>query len=272
MLEITNPKLFDFQCSIQTKEDGTRAALINIMVNPRDVTLNTYRRAPFASFVLTDPDDVYAAEKWKALPDKDVKLASLLTGQNSNYIKLSTFIDQQYHYYENLFLTEQLHTLVFEQVVGSVEGIPRLNLVLIGQPVHGMIHPIGRSVYHKLYNGAIVAATRMFKFEGQHIDEALGTVPIYNRFVYLLVEVKSHFQFTEYFQYGEEDRTYACALRRYTTSCQEHTDIIPIFIQDYPEVEDLFRQPRGNLFNLSDIPKGLTTAKNGETLAVKMAE
>ena len=273
MIFINNKDFFGYDIEVS----GSLVS-INLMVEPQDFDLKSYRKTPFASIII---DNEKLAVEIERYDKKDRRKA--INGTLELYCgaiafnQYSLYTDEEYELYTSRFKDRRFHTLIyfFDSNVTYSEKAARYNkTILIGAyPLQGMISPIPKSVHYKLYNGCLISC-KPFKWHSinkyiEPTDEGKDT--IYNKLVYLLVEIKSVFRFDEFIRTSNDE---IGVMKNYTwyrsmdyreDSRYPKTNIIDI---PYNEAEDLFSKMDKNLFQLSDVPKDIMT--KSDRISVKI--
>lgn len=265
MLNIINPEFFSFRLTRSMTERPEY--LIHAYANMERLDMPVYRMTPYASFIIKSSMNCDLVEKLKMRSNSEYvdvndhqtleNLMIILT--SSHYRKISTFKDDgTFAFYEKeAFPSEMFHTLLFVELEADERSaFPELNLALIAQPIRGVILPIKRTPCHRLYAGSLIVPPKIFP----HLENVSGQTEkvYYTKIVYLFVDIISHFMFSEVRKIDNDIR--AEEINRFFVA----NSPIPYLLrsefdcENYPERDGLMKLPPQPLFNLSDIPKGIS--------------
>ena len=272
MLLLKNPDMFGFDLRVENDY-----ASINIMVDPQNFELRTYKRTPFASLMIKNKDIAEELKSYEAFPNEhheDITkvIESAFQGNRMyQYNLYSTDEDDEYDTLTSsvIFPYRKYHTMLYYTEAEHLkeDDIYKERTIMIGGfPVRGIITPIKRSNEFYLYNACFVS-TKPFKYYEDEWNQ------YYNKVVYVLVDIRSTFSFHEYdwmanaeigmmynhiytLKYGDDAKTQTIEENAIRSEVPYHGR------------NDLFSKPEKNLFFLSDVPKDIMTKR--DTLSVKI--
>lgn len=285
MIYIHGDEFFLFKVEQSKNFDKDHAVLIQIYTDPSYFELPQYKKIPFMSIVAynfnlnipihdlhTDYDemnvDEYATPKddWYEFPRNDNKYYCSLVDVITEYLethsfeKYSVYVDERFSFLTSKFSdSNRYHTLIFEEKEYKDQSVFDFseNYCVIGYPVTGIISPIPRSELFELYNASLVVMNNSpFLYEDV----------ICNKLMYALVNVYSHFTFTEYVK----DQTSDISGRGivYTNIfglSDDENDTANMTHYKIKTVANIFNQKHEyfdgkvtkNIFYLTDIPKSV---------------
>lgn len=172
MIDILNKQFFRIAIENNSEENMT---LINIFTDPEQFDLPRVRKTPIASIVLHDTKitpSTNLSEIQARLRKTNVIVRSSFT--DSEYDNLTAAFDEQIHFNE----------LIFEETSEYTHHC----IAICAMPCSGMIAPINKSPFYKLYAGSLVVLSSPFKYK-EHWR---------NKLVYMTVDILSHLTFSEY--------------------------------------------------------------------------
>lgn len=295
MIQIMYPQFFTFHIE-SVYEDGYYYNLINIMTEPQNFELPQYRKTPFMSIVIKNKSnwskDFDMKDNAPGCLDNRNKMEAivdLLRSQYTNINCYSCYKDPEYDTLTSKFdPSNKFHTMIF---TNNAKKSTNTNYVVIGIPCKGVVQQITKSPLYKLYNGSMIVMTNTpFKFRNE----------LYNKLVYLLVDITSSFSFSEYiYTDSEEDirkvithnlainpnfylhDTTACDLNIYLDNSgisrinnknnmevfyYTISSLIPC--EERTDRQDFFIYSGKSMFHLSDIPESIK--QNKGNIAVKL--
>ena len=271
MVFLKNPDMFGFDVRVE----GDYAS-INIMVDPQNFELRTYKRVPFASLMIKNKEIAEELKTYESFPnehheDITAVIESAFQGNKTyQYNLYSTDEDDEYDMLtSHRFSYRKFHTMLYYTEAEPLKDdeIYRERTIMIGGfPVRGIITPIQRSQEFYLYNACFVS-TKPFKYYGDDQSQ------YYNKVVYVLVDIRSAFSFHEYDWMDNEEiglmynhmYTLLYSGDTRTQMIEEHAIRSEV---PYHGRNDLFSKPEKNLFFLSDVPKDIMTKR--DSLSVKI--
>lgn len=270
MFYINRYNLFEFKIyQIQSRY------CVNAYLRPSGIKLRKTSNNPFCSFIVDDPKGEVMSSAMKAyeFEEKYTKnvplpyfnfqyyLSELFKGDYFCEI-LNRYVDETFDELTEPFI--KYSELTFHNVLFHIDltrkNVEKYTILVCGFPIRGIVNRIPKSDDYTLYNGILVN-TEPFKYNFQE----------YTTIIYMLVDVKSKFQFSEYIQSDEmrgDMITYSffpeylyegnMSFRFLTTPNK-----IPM-----KNRERLFEKSSKNIFSLSDIPKDIVS--KSDTLVVKL--
>lgn len=171
MIDILNKQFFRIDIENNSEENMT---LVSIFTDPEQFDLPRVRKTPVASIVLhdtlitpdTNPSDIQARLR------------------KTNIIIRSSFTDSEYDDLVKKFTQTHYNELIFEETPEYTHHC----IAVCAMPCSGIIAPITKSPFYKLYAGSLVVLSSPFKYKEQWR----------NKLVYMTVEIISHLTFSEY--------------------------------------------------------------------------
>lgn len=263
MIKILNPEFFRFQVETRLVENSYYN-LVNIFTDPRDFELPQYRKDPFASIVMEYPyDKTIKNRNYEFAFDPKYPEKGILNElYDANFEQYSMYTDDQYEVLTQHFSPDnRYHTLFFK----NTENFTNKNIIIAAIPCNGIIQPISKSNNFKLYNASlIVMKNRPFQWTDQN-----GIEKVYDKLVYLLIDLTTVFNFHEYVF---TDDTSDMDIRRITEhrigleynpknirlTDVEYTKMVNyIPCQNRDDRKSFYEYPKKGMFYLSDIPTGI---------------
>ena len=259
MIVINNPILFGFEYSISDD-----LVLVNITVDPEIVELKNYKRTPFSTLLFKSKT---LAENFMNLSELDIDtktrkkeilelISPLLNSCSMEMYNL--FLDNEYDMYKEIFSNNVLHTIILFIDDSKPKHKTDKVIMIGGYPVRGMISPMTKSQDYLLFNGSFIS-TKMFSMKEDMVENNNDFI-YYDKIVYVLVEIKTQFEFREYIPL--HDSIGLCYNHRFMIGIDDDKSIkvdselecrkIPIAGREY-----LFQKPEKNIFHLSDVPKDI---------------
>ena len=257
MIQIINDRFFSFD--IETSEN---LVSVNLMIDPQDFELKSYKKSPFASIIIENEELV------KEIEDKRMKnllsheyILTTITEYFTHYYywQYNLYSDSEYDMYTNKFDNRRFHTMIyyFDRTMDVLEESKAM--IIAAVPIKGIAAPITKSYHYKLYNGCLISC-KPFKWN--------ETDMFYNKIMYILVDIKSMFSFQEFIRTQDEKIGIMNDYIWYNTSSNNPYCNMTTTTLQYEGKEDLFEKPMKNIFYLSDVPKDIMTKR--ETISVKM--
>lgn len=270
MFHINQYNLFEFKIyQIQTRY------CINVYLRPHNIKLRKMSNNPFCSFIVDDPEEKNMKTAMESYTFKDTHNGIIPSPYFDFHYYLSEVFKGDYfceilnRYVDEKFddLTEpftKYFNLSFHNVLFYIDitrkNVEKFSILVGGFPIRGIVNRIGKSDDYILYNGILVN-TEPFRY---NLEE-------YATIIYMLVDVKSKFQFSEYIQ---ADENYGDMITY---------EFFPEYLYDgnvsfrfykkpnkipMKNREFLFEKSSKNIFSLSDIPKDIVS--KSDTLVVKL--
>lgn len=270
MIKIINPEFFGYNLDFS----GDYIS-INLMVDPQDFELKSYKRSPFASIIIKSSELV---QKIKLLMQEGaVSYTTLLTLLNDKWVKsdfkqFNLYTDSEYEEYTSKFENRRFHTMIYYSDLDDYHEKYDTPSIMIGAfPLQGIVTPITKSYHYRMYNGCLISC-KPFRWKDKH--------DFFNKLIYILVDIRSVFSFQEFIRTVDNDSGIMIDYRWYATCGEKIHKLSPILPIDSPMettqvtripyklCEDLFEKPMKNIFYLSDVPKDIMMKK--ETMSVKI--
>ena len=252
MLKIMNEEFFGFDGVI----GDNNLVSINITVDPQNFELKSYRRSPFSSIIIDRGYEYLTGTCGDADDRKRLirDISRMFSGNDT--LQYNLYSDDEYEKITSSFDTERrFHTMLYTH--GAKPDAETDRIIMIGAfPVKGIISPITKSNNYKLYNGCFINC-KPFHWNGEY----------YNKLVYVLVEINSHFNFQEFVKTDHDEYGVLIDHRFYIDyDTIVHTPEISHI--PYRGREELFSKPPKNIFYLSDVPKDIMSSR--DRISVKL--
>ena len=242
-------------------ESNNFITLVNLYTDPKMAELNKYEKKAFMSFVFKSKEN---PEKYSESQIYDIM-------ESSEINQLSMYTDSRYEEIKEIFPTDiRYPTIIFE----ATKEYTAKNLCLLALPIKGIVPVIKKSEMYKLYNGSLVVC-KLFKYQSTHDAE----VEFFNKLIYILVDIKTAFMFTEYITTKDEMfgvmKSYNFLLTpkdikhdsensnenfSVKISLKQERSLVPYLNRQEEFFTPTQKQP--NIFKLSDIPSDIYVKHN----------
>jgi len=267
MINFHNNRFFGFD--VACSDD---LVSINIMVDPQEFELKSYKRTPFVSVIIKN-EKLASEIKLYGITRQRVLDELLHTYFPTYYFRqYNLYTDAEYDKYTSKFENRRFHTIIyyFDDTRNDWETLRSKSILIAAIPIRGMVSPIPKSIHYKIYNGCFISC-KPFKFD-DYVYSCMSPQDysdIYNKLVYVLVEVKSVFSIQEFIHNPDSPDGlmnyfwWTNSVTNYPDKQGTRTIYLP-----YSDNEELFKKPEKNIFYLSDVPKDIMIKK--ETMSVKI--
>ena len=258
---IKNIEFFGFD--VETADD---LLSINIMVNPENFELKSYRKTPFMSLIIKNQ---LLVNEYNGFISRGIDMThhqwivdkiELYFSQNI-FQCFNMFIDStQYDTITEKFGNRLFHTMIYYKDIVLDTDLDRYPVTLVGAfPIQGIVSPITKSKHYQLYNGCLIHC-KPFRYN----DEA------YNKVLYVLVDIQTFFSFQEFIPGNDMGK-----MVNTTYSVDNFTEQCTVLTSNKHETsltmrghETFFSKPCKNIFHLSDVPKDILTRSESFSLRI----
>ena len=254
MMTLVNTDFFGFDVAVA--ED---LVSINILVDPQDFDLKSYKKTPFVSIIIESKTIANEFKLYGLTRDRIISIVDQYF-KNHYFHQYNLYTNNEYEIYTSKFVNRKFHTMVYFFETNQLQYIEKYtrSVVIAAIPLKGMITPIPKSIHYKMYNGCLISCK---PFKGEDGD-------FYSKLLYVLVDIRSIFSFQEFIKL-DTDKYGLMTDYQFYTSLNSAAVCVRYNAQiAYEYAKDLFEKPQKNIFHLSDVPRDITIKR--DTLSVKM--